>query len=232
MGIRMERLPSEMPLAALTDRCAQEMSKYRRKEPSDDKYCLEILRRAVFLGDEDAWAVLRQQFTSNIRLWIRRHPGHETALRYNSEENYISDSFTRFWRTIQKHHQTFPSVASMLSYLQSCTRSTITDGLRAYARPNIEPLPDYGHPDEPLFEDDYHADDVWEAIRSLLTNEKEILVARLHFFCNLKPRQIISFYPGHFSGEDEIYRLKRNIVEKVTRNVDKIRWRLGDSERS
>ena len=56
-------------------------------------------------------------------------------------------------------------------------------------------------------------------------------VAYLHFHCNLEPREIVRLCPDEFKNEDEVYRLKRNIMERVLRNADKIRWRLSDGDR-
>jgi hypothetical protein len=94
---------------------------------------------------------------------------------------------------------------------------------------NIEPIPDYGHPDEPQVEDRYHENELWETLRSIITGEREQRVAYLHFHCNLKPREIMRFCPGEFKSEEEIYRLKRNVMERILRNVDKIRWRLSSN---
>jgi len=103
------------------------------------------------------------------------------------------------------------------------------DTLRTYVRPNLESMPDHGHPDEPQVEDRYHENELWETISNVLPGERERRVAYLHFHCNLKPREIVRYCPGEFRGEEEIYRLKRNIMERIVRNADKIRWRLGDS---
>jgi hypothetical protein len=103
------------------------------------------------------------------------------------------------------------------------------DTLRTYVRPNLESMPDHGHPNEPQVEDRYHEDELWETISNVLSGERERRVAYLHFHCNLKPREIVHYCPGEFRGKEEIYRLKRNIMERIVRNADKIRWRLGDS---
>ncbi len=66
-------------------------------------------------------------------------------------------------------------------------------------------------------------------MKSLLAGEREQRVAYLLFHCNLKPREIVRYCPGEFSGEGEIYRIKRNIMERLLRNSDTIRWRLGGS---
>jgi hypothetical protein len=39
--------------------------------------------------------------------------------------------------------------------------------------------------------------------------------------------EIIRYFPDEFRSEEEIYRLKRNIMERLMRNIDKIRWRLS-----
>ena len=46
----------------------------------------------------------------------------------------------------------------------------------------------------------------------------------------LKARDIVRFRPEEFGDIQEVYRLTRNIVERLTRNRDQIRWRLGDGE--
>jgi hypothetical protein len=231
MGVRTDKPPGEMKLAELAECSMREIAKYRSKVPCDEQYCMEIFRRAVTLRNEDAWAVLRQQFSGNLRLWISRHPNREAALRYEDERSYEDDAFRRFWQAVSDQKLSFSTLASALSYLHMCLHCAIMDTLRAYSRPREEPIPDYGQSnmDEPLVEDLYHENDLLQAIQSILPSEKEKRVAYLHFHCNLKPREIIRYCRGEFSGEDEIYRLKRNIVERILRNADKIRWRLGDS---
>lgn len=220
----------EMSLATLGERCIQEMGKYRRKEHNDDRYCLEIMRRAVMLHDNDAWVVLRLLFSDSVRLWFARHPYREAALRHEpAEQSYVDDSIRRFWQALHEQKLVFTSLASAFSYLHMCLNCTVMDVLRAYARHREEKIPDYGHPDEPLVEDRYDEGELWEILKGLFPGERERRLAFLLFHCNLKPREIMRFCPNEFSCEAEIYRLKRNIMERVLRNSDKIRWRLDDT---
>ncbi|SRR5579883_198281 len=226
MGIRMEKPLDEMDLVVLTDYCIREMGKFRRKELSDDKYCLEIFRRAVDNKDNDAWAALQRLFSDNIRVWLGCHSHREVALRHEVEQTYIDDTFRRFWQAVSDQSLSFSTLGSALSYLRLCLHCAIMDTLRTHSRRHIEPIPDHGHPDEPQVEDRYHENELWEAIKSILPSEREQRVAYLHFHCNLKPREIVRYCPGEFKGEEEIYRLKRNIMERILRNADKLRWRL------
>lgn len=233
MGIRMDRAPGEMSLKDLVTCCVDEMNKYRNKEASNDRYGLEIFRRAVVLHNDEAWTFLQRQFGENARAWFSRHPSRDIALRYDNEQSYIDEAFRRFWLAVSEQQLTFTTLASALSYLHLCLNCAIMDALRAYSRPREEPIADYGqsNKEELLVEDSYQESELWEVIEGLLSGEKEKRVAYLHFHCNLKPREIIRYCPGEFSGEGEIYRLKRNIMERILRNVDKIRWRLSGDEK-
>ncbi len=226
MSTGMEKSLDEMSLATLVECSVREMAKYRRKEPCDDKYCLEIFRRAVVLHDNNAWIALQRQFGENVRLWLGGHSHRELALRYESEQTYIDDAFRRFWQAVSDQSLLFTTIASALSYLRLCLHCAIMDTLRSFARANIEPIPEHGHPDEPQVEDRYYEDELWETIKSILPGKKEQRVAYLHFHCNLKPREIIRYCPGEFRNEEEIYRLKRNIMERIQRNATIIRWKL------
>ena len=46
--------PHKMSMEALADRSLLEMHKFRGKKPSDERYCLELLRRALVEQDEAA----------------------------------------------------------------------------------------------------------------------------------------------------------------------------------
>jgi hypothetical protein len=229
MGIRIDQPLCEMSLMTLAEYCVQEINKYRHSEPSDERYCLEIFRRAVALRDHEAWAILQRQFTDNVRFWLARHAYREAALRHETEQDYIDHAFQRFWQAVSDQALTFTSLAGALRYLRLCLHCAIMDTLRAYAHARLEALPEQGHPDEPQVEDRYDEGELWETIRSLLANERERRVAYLHFHCNLKPREIMRYCPGEFACEEEIYRVKRNIMERIMRNIDKVRWRLGDA---
>lgn len=224
----MVRPLGQMTLATLSEYSALEISKYRRNEPSDDRYCLEILRRAAVLRSNEAWTVLLQLFSENVRLWLARHSHREAALRHEIEQNYVDDAFRRFWQAVTDQKLSFNSLGGALCYLRLCLHCAVMDTLRTYVRSNVESIPDHGHSDELQVEDRYHENELWETIRNVLPSERERRVAYLHFHCNLKPREIVRYCPGEFRSEEEIYRLKRNIMGRIMRNADKIRWRLCD----
>ena len=222
---------STMSLSELANRCMSEINKYRRKEPHDDQYALEIFHRAMVQHDPDAWQVLHQCFSDIVLGWIRRHPHREVAYRYDSEENYVDQAFRRLWTsTVRNHALEFTTLAGALRFLHTCLNSAIIDTLRAYCRRQEVPWPEPGFPEEPLVEDRYHSHELWDAFKSLLPNEREQRLAYMLYFCGLKPRQIVQYCPNEFSNVREVFRLTRNILDRLRRNKDRLRWLLEDDE--
>src|SRR5260370_398807 len=96
--------------------------------------------------------------------------------------------------------------------------------LRTYSRPQEMPLrgADEAGEAEVAYQEESEA---WEVIRTLLPDEHERRLAYLLYHCGLKPREIIHYCPQEFSEVQEIYRLRRNIMERLVGNADRIRWR-------
>jgi hypothetical protein len=219
--------PQVMDISALADRCMHEINNYRRGEPSNDEYGLELFQRALMQRDPFAWEIVQQRFNGMMLRWMRSHPMRKAACSYDSEENYVAQAFTRFWRaTVGNQELEFRALAAVLRYLRASLNGIILDTLRTYSRPREISLPEAGEPGEPLAEDRDDGSEVWEVIRSLLPDERQQRVAYLIFHCGLKPREIIQFCSQEFSNVQEIYHLRRSVFERLQRNVDYIRWRL------
>ncbi len=204
----MEQSPINMHLAALKYRCSLEINNYRQKKESDDRYCLEIFKRAIIDGDNEAWVALQEQFRENVLTWLRCHAKRQEALRIETEQNYIDDTFKRFW----------------------LWDSLITDNLRFYARSERIPLPENristastnGGPDDKR--------ELWQAIQKILTDKRELRIVFLLYNEGLKPREIIQHCPGEFSDEKEVYHLTRNALDRLRRNASIIRWKISYEE--
>ena len=53
------------------NRCLRELGNYRRREPCDERYGLELLRRATLEGDPQAWECVQHCFSGIVRGWQR-----------------------------------------------------------------------------------------------------------------------------------------------------------------
>jgi hypothetical protein len=179
------------------------------------------------LRDSQAWEALHEIFSEFLFGWMHYHPWREKACLFDSEENYVSLAFERLWQaTMHNPRLLFDSLSAALLYLKTSLNGAVLDTIRAYSRPREMPLPEPGNPGEPLAEEEDEVVDLWETIGNLLPNERERQLAYLLFHCGLKPREIVLRCPHLFNNVREIYRLRRNINERLMRNADRIRWRL------
>ncbi len=125
----------------------------------------------------------------------------------------------------------FETFAGALVYLRASLHGAILDTLRAYSRPREVPLPEPGDPGEPFREEDQpDSGEVWEILQTMLPNGREQRLAYLLFHCGLKPREIVRFCPQEWDDIQEIYRRRRNIIERLLRNADQLRLRLNQGE--
>jgi hypothetical protein len=57
--------------------------------------------------------------------------------------------------------------------------------------------------------------ELWRTIDGELRSDAERLVARLSFRNGLSPRQIRARHPEHFRRVADVYRLKRNVLDRL-----------------
>lgn len=226
MSISIEETLDQMDLSLLSVHCARELSKHRRKEARDDRYCVELFRRAIIQHNDQCWSVIQQLLAETVRVWLHNHPYRDIALRQESEENYIAQTFARFWYATREQTLAFRTLHAALSYLHATLNGLLIDTLRSHLRTKSVPLPEPDSLAEPAKEDVCDSEGIWDAIQSLLDNERERRVAYLLYYCGLKPREIVARYPTEFMHVKEIYRLNGNIVERLRRNRDRLRWLL------
>jgi len=220
--------PHLMSVTELADRCMSEVNNYRNGEPPDNQYAVELFRRALMQRDALAWEMVQQRFSELVLQWMRSHPMRKAASRFDSDENYVAQAFTRFWQATAVNQKVeFRSLAAALRYLRATLNGAIYDTLRAYVRARELPLPESGEIGEFIAREQDDGRELWEAIKSLLADKRQQRVAYLLFHCHLKPREIVHYCSEEWSSVQEIYRLRCNIFARLLRNAHYIRWQLG-----
>jgi len=232
MSITMDKAVGEIKPTTFTDLSSQELPQHWGKEALDDGYALDLLHRALVEHSDEAWSQLQQYFSEFIRKWLRSHPYRDVALLRDSEENYIAQTFSRFWYAVRDQHLEFSMLYAALSYLHATLNGIITDTLRSHLRLRSREvsLPEPGCSEELSGEAPLESQSFWESIRFLLPDERERRLAYLLYYCGLKPRDIVMRCPGEFDDVKDIYRLNHNIVERLRRNRDRLCHVLGYAE--
>jgi hypothetical protein len=220
-----------MPLTTLSELGNNELQQFRWKASSEERYCVEILRRALVEQTDEVWSVLQQCFSETIRIWIRSHPNRDVALLRDSEENYIAQTFSRFWYAVRDRHLEFTTLSAALSYLHATLNGLLTDTLRSHLRLQSRevPLPEPGLSNEPRAGEPPDSRSLWESVQTLLVDERERRIFYLLYCCGLKPREVVMRCSHEFDDVKEVYRLNQNIIERLRRNRERLRYLLGDA---
>ena len=220
--------PRSMSIAELTTRCMEELHNYGQGAPSDERFGMELFYRALVQRDSLAWEGVQQCFHESMCRWLRNHPLRDVACGYDSEENYIALGFARFWQAmVSRQEGMFQSLGAAMKYLRACLHAGIVDTLRTYSRARVVGLPAAGEAGEPSSEDQYESGELWQVVSRLITHQRERRLAYLLYHCGLKPRAIVHFCYDEFNDVQEIYHMRRNIIERLRRNADYLRNRLG-----
>lgn len=188
------------------------------------------MRRALVDQTDEAWSILQQCFSETVRVWIRCHPYRDIALLRDSEENYIAQTFSRFWYAVRKQHIEFITVPAALRYLHATLNGLIIDTMRSHFRSCTREvsLPEPGFSGEPSAEELFEGESLWENIQSMLCDERERRIFYLLYYCGLKPREVVTHCSQEFDEVKEIYRLNTIIIKRLRRNGDRLRYLLSD----
>lgn len=226
----VESLATYVKDARLHDTRGSDMKYSSAKDMQRNQENLELFQRALSRHTDEDWHLLVERFQGLVLVWVRNHARRELAYRYHTPEYYVALAFERFWQaTTHNRSLTFTSLEAALSYLKASLNGAILDTLRSYTRPEVPlPEPGYLYPVELTTEDPLGEHDFWDAIKNLIPTPREQRVAYLLFYSGLKPREIVQFCPKEFPTVSEVHRLRRNIVERLLRQADTIRWRLSD----
>lgn len=234
----MEPSPDSMPLSLLISRCGQEVSNYSQGKSSDERYCLEIFRRALVNNDNDSWMALQEQFRASVLSWLRCHTRRQDALLIESEQNYVDDTFKRLWlwahnqRKVLEQleefdsHEGFRSLGGAIKFLRTCLEGQIRDNLRSCARRQLLPLPEYDLPVPANTETEIERQELWRVIQTILTKEQEMRVIFLLYHEGRKPREIVKHYPDEFASVQTVYSLTKNAMDRLKRHSEIIRRKL------
>jgi DNA-directed RNA polymerase specialized sigma24 family protein len=197
-------------------------SSFRRQPPPpvpSDADAHDLFRRAIVAGDPAAWEALCAHYGGLVRSWLRRHPA--SRLADETDEYLVNRTFERFWQCMRpEHFGTFAGLPALLQYLKLCAHSILLDEVRARARQRLDhvPLPEPAPSPEEGIVGQITASELWQAVSTAARDEAELLVATLTFRHGLKPREIYEHCPGRFATIADIYRLKRNLLDRLRRN--------------
>jgi DNA-directed RNA polymerase specialized sigma24 family protein len=225
-----DRMPPDaasLNLAQLAEHCAAETRRFYNNEPHNPAFCFELLRRGFVNRDQIAWDLVYAQYKAQILRWVLHHP-HFPATG-DEAEDLMQSVFVRLLgvMTPEKFAQ-FPTLAALLRYVQMTVNSVIMDVTRK--RPARKPgdidddATEISAPEAPL--SPIEKDELWRLIVSRLKGEGDLLLIRASFIWDMKPAEIHQTWPQVFTDVNEVYRMKQNILDRLSR-VPELAWFLN-----
>ncbi len=222
---------SQTPIATLVASCAEETQRFFKRQEHDEAPCFELMRRALVERNDTAWESVYQQYTPLVISWVQEHS--QFAACGEDVEYFVNEIFQRFWRacTPANFHK-FAGLRYLLAYLKACVHSAITDHLRTHESqwPAQQSSLDMGADDflqmpldasveEQVIDEDRRRL-LWELIQQRIQHPQEWTIVQYQFIQGWKPREIFARWPELFSEQQEVYRVRDNLVRRLSRDPE------------
>jgi DNA-directed RNA polymerase specialized sigma24 family protein len=204
----------------------------RESAPADAMY-YELFRRAIEQRDADAWADISRQYRGLLAAWAAQSISRGRLTE--QPEDIADQAFARAWTALSSaRFSAFPHIASLLAYLRTCVRATVIDHTREQAGQlravqSIESTGVSAAPDQAVLED-MDRTEIWRLIAEMTSNPQEQVIVRECLVYALPPRDIQARHPDMFADVMQVYRVKRNLINRFQRNRDLQRlWQNRDA---
>jgi hypothetical protein len=213
---------AHVPLADLDASCREETSKFLRHESARNDFCWEVMRRAICERDHAAWDSAVTQYRGLVLSWVHHHPASNDSRE--GDDFWVNRSFERLWSAVTPDRfSQFADLPALLKYLKMCVHSVLLDDARARRAVEMESLDRVA--DSRLTTDverlalgETTARELWQVIAEEVPDEAERLVVYWSFALEMKPGEIHERSPERYATVAEVYRIKRNVLDRLRRS--------------
>jgi DNA-directed RNA polymerase specialized sigma24 family protein len=194
-----------------------------------DAACYELFRRAIEQRDADAWADIAQHYRGLLAAWAAQ----SSARTMSAEQpgDIADQALARAWAALSSaRFSAFPHIATLMAYLRTCVRATVIDQAREQASQqraaqSLEGTFEASTPEQTVLRE-LDRGEIWRLIEQITSSPEERIIVRESLVYALPPREIQARHPDMFADVAEVYRVKRNLINRFQRNHDLQRlWR-------
>lgn len=210
--------PDITALLGLIRLCTDKNSCTLTRGPQAQCCCMELFRQAIVQRNDRAWAAVYDRYEPHVRRWLGAY----------AEDDTVASVFERFWVAVDADKfACFDTISGVLRYLQLCAFAMRSDRIRQIrARGPEQPL-DVAAYRAPVDRDMAEAVEkrvdataFWRLVSDRLASKREGLLLYLTYVQGLTPQQIRTYHRAQFPDVDEIYRLKRNVLQRLRRSPE------------
>lgn len=196
--------------AWLIARCAEQNRLFYQRQAHEERFCLELFRRAIVKREDAAWTAIVTQYRPQVERWILRMGSVDEP----TLDELAADAIMRFWRAYTPNDLLRArSLSDVLGYWRDCARSAMLDRQRRQRREAL-PLDDldgFSLTSEPTdrWENRLaHREmqlEVWRLVLEHCQDEGDVLLTRRVFVEGCKPREVFAQMPRLFARQEDVY---------------------------
>lgn len=207
--------PAQLTVDDLAARCTEETHKFTHQQPSDTRFCFELLRRALLDSAADAFTRVYQIYEPQVRRWVYNHSRFDQT--DENAEYFVSQALSNFYFALRgPKFQQFALLSQVLAYLKLCVHTAIAQYIRDHQRLAAAPLAAAESVEQAQeLSTDTDAAALWRAVCETLTEENDRLLAHSVFVLDLKPAEIAARYSAAWGSAREVslalYRIRRTL---------------------
>lgn len=217
MGFKMLK---DLPPDQLNARCCQS-----QPDRSHEPYCFELFRRAISRNCPQCWDYLYARYSRLVWSWVL----HSSNLPVDLQQNLVQDAFIKFIKsyTPQKLDQAH-GLGNILAYLKLCVMSAIQDDVRKERKAslqtewleNLNKLRDVSPPIEEKIIQLSFREKLAQLLKKHCQDECDYIIVQCIFIEGQKPQDLVKEYPGFFRVVNDVYQIKRNLLDRIHRDPD------------
>lgn len=205
--------------------CTEETNKFLKQTASNDRFCLELFRRAIVHRNDDAWGSIYQQYAPLVLTWVTQHQSATPVVGQEGGGPLVNAAFAKFSQALTPVKMgNFDSLAAILKYLKMCVHSVVADEVRSrqarQLEDTLETITQEPATDDPAEDvvSSMAAQNLWQIIQEELHGDDERILIYLAYVQGMKPSEICLRYRQFFPTVDDVYRIKRNVLERLRRS--------------
>lgn len=187
-----------------------------------DREGYDLFRHAIVDRSDDAWRMIYTHYRPLLVAWSRQ--SHARTPSCEAAEDLADRALARAWAALTpERFAQFSSLPALLGYLRTCVSATVIDSSRIEVTRDraYQKLESRGVASpEQIVVDDAVRTALWKAIAPLVTSEREYIVLIESYVHALAPRQIQARHPSCFADANEVYGVKRNLINRLLRSRD------------
>jgi hypothetical protein len=201
-----------MEIDFLAQECSNETKKYYRGEAHESRYCFELLSRAYRDHNEAALGRAHAIYLPMLASHAQKQP-----IFYRSCQD--ADSFARtalanFYHAVkgEKFLQKFTVLPEAIAYMNRCVVTAILEDVRSdppSVAPQSEDIP------SPVVPSSMELEELWAYICSRLPDPNDQQLARCRFVLEMKPAEIVKYYPHLWKTPREVSVALQNIRRRL-----------------